>query len=101
MMRISFYRFALKVVIRTRKVKLRQCGLLPSCKAVDKAVAQVSKPAVSRWFQPARALNVQRALGWRTCCRLEIGDTAGWKPVGNLRYFSIRGSHQSPTLPSL
>src|SRR5213594_2028217 len=44
------------------------------------------QPAVSQCFQPARALNLQRALGWRTCCRLEIGDTAGWKPA--LRSYS-------------
>jgi len=24
-----------------------------------------------------------------TFCRLEIGDTAGWKPVGNLRYAGL------------
>jgi len=44
------------------------------------AVAQVSLPAVSQGFQPASLRTLGRT-GFRTASRLEIGDTAGWKPA--------------------
>ena len=42
-------------------------------------VAQVSKPAVSQCFQPARRLTFQCGGLVRTPGRLETGDTADWK----------------------
>src|SRR2546428_13307333 len=50
-------------------------------------VAQVS-PAAAGLYRRASSLQVARISRSGSCraCRLEIGDTAGWKPVGNLRY---------------
>jgi hypothetical protein len=39
------------------------------------------KPAVTQGFQPADVRQVRARRGLRAFCRLEIGDTAGWKPA--------------------
>src|SRR5438552_15277845 len=39
------------------------------------------QPAVSQGFQPARRAHHLTRPKIRTVCRLEIGDTAGWKPA--------------------
>src|SRR5688572_8994448 len=57
---------------------LLQCNVRErSSQAIDKVVAQVSKPAVSQGFQPADAAksNTHSRLG--RAADLEIGDTAG------------------------
>ncbi|MCI0534564.1 MAG: hypothetical protein L0Z50_04990 [Verrucomicrobiales bacterium] len=55
--------------------------------AIDKVVAQVSKPAVSQGFQPADAAKPNPPLVWEAFADLEIGDTAGLETwFGNLRY---------------
>jgi hypothetical protein len=42
-------------------------------------LAEGSKPAVSQCFQPAGVHDSPGTFGFRTICRLEIGDTAGWE----------------------
>jgi len=67
-----------------------------STQAVDKVVAQVSNLLYRRASSlPSRADHLTRPK-IRTVCRLEIGDTAGWKPVGNLRYAELAGPCQWP-----
>jgi len=39
------------------------------------------KPAVWHGFQPAGLANFRAHRNVRTASRLEIGDTAGWKPA--------------------
>src|SRR5438552_14316433 len=39
------------------------------------------QPAVSQGFQPASQADYLTRSKMRTVCRLEIGDTAGWKPA--------------------
>src|SRR5882724_3565715 len=48
------------------------------------------QPAVSQGFQPASRRIFDGLTTCRTSCRLEIGDTAGWKPAlrGN-RHFTL------------
>jgi len=55
---------------------------MASSTAVDKmAVAQVSNLLYRSASSLRTPQNPSAALGCRTVCRLEIGDTAGWKPA--------------------
>jgi len=61
--------------------------------AVDKVVAQTS--SLRKPDRPSESVMA-------TFCRLEIGATAGWKPVGNLRYAELAGVCRGPAaVPSI
>src|SRR5437763_16929602 len=53
-------------------------------RAVDKVVAQVSKPAVSRVSKPADALNWSGPIVLPRTADLEVGDTAGLETCATL-----------------
>src|SRR6266478_645800 len=58
------------------------------------------QPAVSQCFQPANATNLSQASAHPVVCRLEIGDTAGWKPA-LLPYGQTLSLALSPLLPPM
>src|SRR5437867_4358924 len=51
------------------------------------------QPAVSQGFQPASRADRLARTKTRAVCRLEIGDTAGWKPA-------LRNGARTPRKPA-
>ena len=60
------------------------------------AIQQVGNLRYDFVHGPADRPDKPGAKVMATICRLEIGDTAGWKPVENLRYDKLVRLCQSP-----